>query len=287
MLLYDEMVDTPLHRLSQIGKADLRQQPGGIQAHRRGNRARLKRRTKCWRSWGGPSRAGPTVAKFSRHVRGLDRSSSSKSRSSTIPSTVRPSSKRRRPLCARTTIASMDTPGPIRESGQRGLFQRDPAGPARYSAGSRRAHGRVQPGTIISTAIHEAYPGHYIQFLWVPQAPTQSPQACWGPTTDIEGWAHYCEQMMLDEGYGQPGTGATDARDAKLIRLGQLQDALLRDARFVVGIQMHSGEDDVRSGGKILCRRKAIRRKRGASSRPSAEPPMQPISITPWVNCRF
>ena len=46
---------------------------------------------------------------------------------------------------------------------------------------------------------------------------------------------------MLDEGYGQPGTGATDARDAKLIRLGQLQDALLRDARFVVGIEMHRG----------------------------------------------
>jgi uncharacterized protein (DUF885 family) len=46
--------------------------------------------------------------------------------------------------------------------------------------------------------------------------------------------------MMLDEGYGQPGAGAKDAREAKLIRLGQLQDALLRDARFVVGIRMHT-----------------------------------------------
>ena len=48
--------------------------------------------------------------------------------------------------------------------------------------------------------------------------------------------------MMLDEGYGQPGTGAKDAREAKLIRLGQLQDALLRDARFIVGIKMHTGQ---------------------------------------------
>ena len=47
---------------------------------------------------------------------------------------------------------------------------------------------------------------------------------------------------MLDEGYGQPGTGAKDARDANYIRLGQLQDALLRDARFVVGIKMHTGK---------------------------------------------
>jgi uncharacterized protein (DUF885 family) len=60
--------------------------------------------------------------------------------------------------------------------------------------------------------------------------------------TDVEGWAHYCEQMMLDEGYGQPGAGAKDEREAKFLRLGQLQDALLRNARFIVGIEMHTGK---------------------------------------------
>jgi uncharacterized protein (DUF885 family) len=59
-------------------------------------------------------------------------------------------------------------------------------------------------------------------------------------SSNVEGWAHYCEQMMLDQGYGGPGWGAKDAREAKLIRLGQLDDALLRDARFIVGIQMHT-----------------------------------------------
>jgi uncharacterized protein (DUF885 family) len=48
--------------------------------------------------------------------------------------------------------------------------------------------------------------------------------------------------MMLDAGYGQPGAGAKDAREAKLLRLGQLQDALLRNARFIVGIEMHTGK---------------------------------------------
>jgi uncharacterized protein (DUF885 family) len=48
--------------------------------------------------------------------------------------------------------------------------------------------------------------------------------------------------MMLDAGYGQAGTGAKDAREAKFLRLGQLQDALLRNARFIVGIQMHTGK---------------------------------------------
>jgi len=95
-------------------------------------------------------------------------------------------------------------------------------------------------GTVISTAVHEAYPGHYIQFLWVPQAPSRVRKIL-GANSNAEGWAHYCEQMMLDEGYGQPGDGAKDERESKFLRLGQIQDALLRDARFIVGIQMHTG----------------------------------------------
>ncbi len=96
-------------------------------------------------------------------------------------------------------------------------------------------------GTVVSTSVHEAYPGHYIQFLWVPEAPSKVRKLL-GANTNSEGWAHYCEQMMLDAGYGQPGAGAKDAREAKLLRLGQLQDALLRDARFIIGIQMHTGK---------------------------------------------
>ena len=95
-------------------------------------------------------------------------------------------------------------------------------------------------GTLVSTGVHEAYPGHYVQFLWQDQFPSKIRKLI-GAGTNIEGWAHYCEQMMLDEGYGQPGVGAKDARESKLIRLGQLQDALLRDARFIVSIRLHTG----------------------------------------------
>src|SRR5207302_6023726 len=82
------------------------------------------------------------------------------------------------------------------------------------------------------TAIHEAFPGHFVQFLWVPQAPSKV-RKLFGAGSNAEGWAHYCEQMMLDEGYGDG-----DLR----LRLGQIQDALLRDARYIVGIQMHTGK---------------------------------------------
>jgi uncharacterized protein (DUF885 family) len=86
-------------------------------------------------------------------------------------------------------------------------------------------------GTILSTAIHEAYPGHYVQFLWVKRLHSKVRKLLYC-SSNVEGWAHYTEQMMLDEGYG--------AGDPKL-RMGQLQDALLRDSRFVVGIEMHTG----------------------------------------------
>ena len=43
---------------------------------------------------------------------------------------------------------------------------------------------------MISTAVHEAYPGHYIQFLWLPQAPSRVRKLL-GANTDVEGWAHY------------------------------------------------------------------------------------------------
>ena len=97
-------------------------------------------------------------------------------------------------------------------------------------------------GTITSTAVHEAYPGHYVQFLWQPQFPSKVRQV-FGANTNIEGWAHYCEQMMLDQGYLPTLTGSPEeqAKQARLIRLGQLQDALLRDARFVVSIRLHTG----------------------------------------------
>ena len=96
-------------------------------------------------------------------------------------------------------------------------------------------------GTVISTSVHEAYPGHYVQYLFSSQAPSRVRKVL-SSNTNVEGWAHYTEQMMLDQGYGQPGAGAKDERESKFLRLGQLQDALLRNARFIVGIQMHTGK---------------------------------------------
>ena len=126
----------------------------------------------------------------------------------------------------------MDTPGPYETKATEAFFNvtlPEATWPAEKTKSWMEGFNR---GTIISTAVHEAYPGHYEQFLWEKQYPSKVRKLT-GCGTNIEGWAHYTEQMMLDEGYGNG--------DPKL-RIGQLQDALLRDARYIVGIEMHTGK---------------------------------------------
>jgi uncharacterized protein (DUF885 family) len=158
----------------------------------------------------------------------------------TIPSDVQPTLEETPPFMRATTQASMDSPGPFETHSTRALFNVtlpesswSPQRTAEYMAA-------FNVGTIVSTSVHEAYPGHYVQFLYQPQFPSRVRKLI-GANTNIEGWAHYCEQMMLEQGYNAPGVGARDEREARLIQLGQLQDALLRDARFVVAIRMHTG----------------------------------------------
>jgi uncharacterized protein (DUF885 family) len=83
---------------------------------------------------------------------------------------------------------------------------------------------------ISNVSVHEVWPGHYLQFLYAKDL-SSSIRKIFGAATNSEGWAHYVEQMMIDEGFH-----AGDPR----YRLAQLQDALLRDVRFIVGIRMHT-----------------------------------------------
>lgn len=238
-LLYDEMVDTPLPKLLDIAYADLHKNQAEFQriAHEV-DPSKTPREVLAELQKDHPA-PGQLLQSFRDTFSGLIQFIQEK-HIVDIPSPVRPIVEETPPFMRATTVASMDTPGPYEKVAKEAYFNvtlPDPKDTPEEVAGYMAEFNR---GTIISTSVHEAYPGHYIQFLWLQQAPTKVRKLL-GASSNAEGWAHYCEQMMLDEGYGQPGTGARDARDAKMIRLGQLQDALLRDARFVVGIEMHTG----------------------------------------------
>ena len=145
------------------------------------------------------------------------------------------------PFMRATTQASMDSPGPFETKATASYFNVTLPDPSMTPAQIEGYMHSYNIGTVISTSVHEAYPGHYVQYLYSLQAPTRVRKILQA-NTNIEGWAHYTEQMMLDNGYGQPGTGAKDEREAKFLRLGLLLDALLRNARYIVGIQMHTGD---------------------------------------------
>ena len=242
-LAYDEMVDIPLDKLLVIGWADLRK-----------NQQHFKQVAKELEPNKEPSEVLEELGKnhpapdqllsaFRATFDGLV-SFIRSHHIVTIPSDVRPIVEETPPFMRATTFASMDTPGPYEKHATEAYFNVTLPDPSMTPAEVEGYMHSFNVGTVISTAVHEAYPGHYIQFLWLPQAPSRVRKVL-GANTDIEGWAHYTEQMMLDEGFGQPGFGAKDEREAKFLRLGQLQDALLRNARFIVGIEMHSGRMSV------------------------------------------
>ena len=239
-LQYDEMVDTPLDKLLEIGWADLHKN----QAHFKEVAKELepnKEASAVLEELGENHPAPDHLLDAFRAtfdgLLGFIRAN----HIVTIPSDVRPIVEETPPFMRATTFASMDTPGPFEKNATEAYFNVTLPDPSMTPAEVEGYMHSFNVGTVISTAVHEAYPGHYVQFLFLPQAPSKVRKIL-GANTDVEGWAHYCEQMMLDAGYGQPGVGAKDERESKFLRLGQLQDALLRNARFIVGIEMHSGK---------------------------------------------
>jgi uncharacterized protein (DUF885 family) len=158
----------------------------------------------------------------------------------TIPSDVRPIVEETPPFLRAITFASMDTPGPYEKVAQEAYFNVTAPDPGWSKQRTSEFMAQFSYPVITSIATHEAYPGHYIQFLWMHKLDDRVRKLL-GANTNAEGWAHYCEQMMLDEGLAQ-AMYPDDLRQQRLLRLGQLQDALLRNARFIVGIKLHTGQ---------------------------------------------
>ena len=239
-LAYEEMVNSPLDRLLELGTADLHRNQSEFQ--------RLAKEIDPSRS---PAQVlaelqslhpapGELMQRFRDTFDGLVAFINTR-HIITLPSDRRPTLKETPPFQRATTSAAMDTPGPFEKVASEAYFYVTLPGPDDSPEDVAGMMAGFNLGTITSTSIHEAFPGHFTQYLWEYRAPTKLRRVL-SSNTNVEGWAHYTEQMMLDEGYAQPGTGAKDLRESRLIRLGQLQDALLRDARFVAGIQMHRGQ---------------------------------------------
>lgn len=239
-LLYDEDVDIPLARLLEIGMANLRKNQEefkSVAAKIDPNKTPQQILEELEKDHPAPDKLLQTF----RDTLGGLRDFLEQHHIVGMPSQVLPIVQETPPFARALTFASMDTPGPYEKVAKEAFFNVTlPELDWTHEQVEEHMAG-FNRGTVISTAVHEVYPGHYTQFLWVPSAPSKVRKLL-GCSSNAEGWAHYSEQMMLDEGYGRT-TGADLDHDVTFLklRLGQLQDALLRNARFIVGIQMHTG----------------------------------------------
>ena len=237
----DEMVDVPLDRLLAIAKADL---------------ARNQDAFKAIVSKLGPGQQAPAflASLTSDHPPAAKLLETTQStldsirqfiegkRLLTLPPHAPARVEETPPFLRAVTSASMDTPGPFETKATEAFYNMtlpDPAWPKPQVESFMR---QWYYPMIANVSVHEVYPGHYVQFLYAPQFPSKV-RKVYGAASNVEGWAHYCEQMMLDEGFHS---------DDPHYRLAQLQDALLRDVRFIVGIRMHSERLSVADAQKLF-----------------------------------
>ncbi len=140
----------------------------------------------------------------------------------------------------RWSFASMWTPGPFETKATRAYYYLtdvDPSWPPERMDEHLRDYNYP---TLWSISIHEVYPGHFLHYQHLRRVESKTRKSIlFAPASFVEGWAHYCEQMMIEAGFGRQDHG---------IRLGQLAESLIRLVRFIVCIKLHAEDMSVEQG---------------------------------------
>ena len=230
-LLYDEMVDVPLPRLLKIGYAQLRKdQRAFIETARRLDPNKSPEEVLQDVERDHPS-AQELIPAAQKQLDGIRQFLVDK-KIITVPGGAQAKVVETPPFARATTFASMDTPGPYEANATEAFYNitlPDPTWPKEKQ--EEYLQGYNYP-LLSNVSVHEVWPGHYTQFLWVKNNRELSKvRKLTAAGSNAEGWAHYSEEMVLDEGFTN--------NDPKY-RLAQLVDALLRDCRYIVGIKMHT-----------------------------------------------
>ncbi len=140
----------------------------------------------------------------------------------------------------RWSFASMWTPGPFESKPSRAYYYLTDVDPS-WSPERKDEHLRdYNNPTLWSISIHEVYPGHFLQYQHLRKVESKTRKSIlFAPASFVEGWAHYCEQMMMEAGFG---------RQDPTIKLGQLAESLIRLVRFIVCIKLHAEDMSVEQG---------------------------------------
>ncbi len=228
-LKYEEMVDTPLDRLLAIGEANLEKDYQAFLATAR----QISPSKTPAQVMAAISNDHPTEADLipaTRRTLARIRQFLVDKKIIDLPNDRLPLVQETPPYARSGSFASMDTPGAYETAATEAFYYVTP--PEKdWDAKHKEEHLRLYNKPVMDIiTVHEAFPGHFTQFIFASQFPTQT-RKLYSCGSNAEGWAHYTEQMMLEEGFG--------AGDPKM-KLAQLSEALLRDCRYVAGIKLHT-----------------------------------------------
>ena len=135
------------------------------------------------------------------------------------------------PFQRATTEAAEDSPGPLETVATQAYYYVTPVDPSWSPKQKEEFLGLFNDFTRPIISAHEVYPGHFTNFSIDRHLHLSLTRRLLSSPATVEGWAHYDEQMMVDQGWGNH-----DPR----VRLAQLGEALLREARYVVGVKEHT-----------------------------------------------
>ncbi|HUZ45655.1 MAG TPA: DUF885 domain-containing protein [Terriglobia bacterium] len=232
-LLYDEMVDIPVEQLLKTGQSELRRiqslftqtaqiidsTKSPLQVLQGLAQEQLKRNQ---------------VLRNAQSVVGNLRQFVMTHEIATIPPAPIPQVKEAPPFMQAITLASVDAPGPFEQHSIQSFYYLTLPGPGMNQAQAEQLLPFFNGYAVQIVSIRKVYPGHYVQWLYLEHATSKARKL--EPSLKIvgsnsDGWAHYCEEMMLEQGYGEG--------DPNLL-VTQFQASLVRLCRYIAAIRMHT-----------------------------------------------
>ena len=230
----EEMIDTPLDQLVAIGERELRAQ----QAAFRAAAERLAPGKDPVATWVSVRRIHPPMGGVVGATQAIVDSLTSFVSSRGIASVPRGERVVVAPaLPFDLGFASMHASPPLEPKPVKSIFYITDARPDMPAQQREEWLERYNYASLSNTAAHEAMPGHWLHSTYMRTTPGKVRRIWIGlnsfpqPSSGQDGWAHYAEQLVLDEGY--------DHDDPRL-RLAQLSDALTRICRLLSGIKVHT-----------------------------------------------
>ena len=131
--------------------------------------------------------------------------------------------------------------------------------------------GEHNRAAILNTSVHEGYPGHHLQFACAYRNPSLAALLASDFASEfVEGWAHYCEQLMYEQGFSH----------GPEVRFVQVNDLIWRACRIVIDVELSTGRMGFADAVEML-------HQEAAMERPAAEAEVRRYTYTPGYQLSY